>query len=422
MPPISTARALAPDLLLHIFRFATDAPGAFDADITDAFDHPTTEIAYMDGATELAALRETLATRRALVRVCRVWYALATPLLYRALWIGSSTALDVLTETLERRPELGAHALRLDVAMGVAHEHGAQHAMALLASIISHTPCLEVFVVTFLKTALLLKEFPHWRSEEILTALRDACGPSLRRLCWVGVDVLDDVKKDCQNRAKYRESVLSLFRSTSNLRTLIGFPIWGELELPNLTFGHLSLPLPVEGDPPIDHIQFQQIARFPSLRYAHLTYGPVLFQTTSSPTAAPEPRSPLTTAYIDSPKLFREAASTRVTKLLVFLHDWKWNHWNLCHPRHLPPTLTHLGINILWYDAARGYAEVIEWLHGCKDAAPELRVVRLATAPRSAILVERFRVGLVEFIDRGVRVEDARGEVLQPPAREHNPR
>ncbi|KAI0267877.1 hypothetical protein BC834DRAFT_63111 [Gloeopeniophorella convolvens] len=296
-----------------------------------------------------------LATRRALVRVCRVWYALATPLLYRALWIGSPTTLDVLAETLERRPELGAHALRLDVAMGAAHEHGAQHAMALLASIISHTPCLEAFVVKILETPELSEELPHWRSRGILTALRDACGPSLRRLCWVGADVRG-VEEDFQNGPRYRDRVFSLLRSAPNLRTLIGLPIWDELELPNLTFGHLSLPLPATlGDPSMDQIlvQLQLIARFPSLRYAHLIYKPDLFpETTSSPTAALEPRSPLTTAYIDSHLSFRAVATTRVTKLFISLHDWTFD-WVLCPPHRLPPTLTHLGINTTWYRGRR---------------------------------------------------------------------
>ncbi|KAI0267873.1 hypothetical protein BC834DRAFT_842513 [Gloeopeniophorella convolvens] len=137
------------ELWCLIFEFATDVPGAFDPDVLDPFDHPSTEVAHLDDPTEpLAALRATISTRSAIVCVCRSWNALAIPLLYRTVYLSKPRTLRLLAGILKDKPELGAHVRRLDVALNEvrAHEYEKLDALKLLVLIVEHTPHLEVFV------------------------------------------------------------------------------------------------------------------------------------------------------------------------------------------------------------------------------------------------------------------------------------
>jgi hypothetical protein len=110
-----------PELWLCIFHHATHVPGTL---IPDIYAHASL-IGYTK--TRSAALREALVTARALVRVCKQWWHLAIPYLYRSVYIGRARGLPSLSSTLMRsaagkgtlvgtRP-LGEHTQRLDIAI-----------------------------------------------------------------------------------------------------------------------------------------------------------------------------------------------------------------------------------------------------------------------------------------------------------------
>ncbi|KAI0267858.1 hypothetical protein BC834DRAFT_870255 [Gloeopeniophorella convolvens] len=435
---------LPPELWLHIFESATDTPGAYDPDVSDAFTHPSTELPHLDNSHERAVLHASLSTRRVLVRVCRQWRALATPLLYHALWLGHPRALRALVYTLRHKPELGAHVRRLDVALRTTEdERGKDHRLREmrdhLIRILTHTPCLEIFVVNFCQPGSW--HIPCWMSAKILTALRDTCGPSLRRLCWVGDHMNSTDYK--YHRHPGRKEVISLLRRTPNLRTLIGLPIPMDANLfvvlPHLTFAHFSMysfsvvPVP------------SVLARFPTLQYTRLVHDepsnwalrlaeddyledpPDPDNAVGNVTSAEMDPAFIKTAYVTSPAAFRGISGIQVAKVFLSALEWP-DYAGDCPPHHFPSMLTHLGIATkgvggqMWEESAfrvSDMARFIEWALACKDVAQGLCVIRLSNDPGSAYLAnnpEYFGDGLVRLAERGIRVENAEGLVLEPPA------
>ncbi|KAI0267885.1 hypothetical protein BC834DRAFT_1040597 [Gloeopeniophorella convolvens] len=408
------SRTLPPEIWLHILQIATDTPGAFDADVPEFFSHPAAELAHVDNTSELTMLRASLAIRRVLVRVCHMWNALATPLLYRDLWIGCQHALLLLGDTLEQRPELGVHARRLDVAIhGKAHVRYPPSAQErMLGRILTHTPRLEVFVASISAQPRWL-DLSSWKSTEIFEALGDVCGASLRRLCWIGAPInADAYRYDKVLRAE----VVSLLQHTPNLRTLIGLVVPidpdSSLALPELTFGHFEV------HPLVATRPMRSLACFPSLRHAHfpcfdhldLEQKPVKSAIISSPL--------FTTAYLADPMILFALTGTPIIKL--HLSSLEWGDYEDAYPPHLlPATIVYLGINTRAPRTDRGFhlAAFVKWLHACKDAAPSLSVVRLSNDMGSASLAkhpEWIGDGIVRLAERGVRIENAEGSVLQP--------
>ncbi|KAI0267876.1 hypothetical protein BC834DRAFT_63090 [Gloeopeniophorella convolvens] len=405
------------ELWCLIFEFATDVPGAFDPDVLDPFDHPTTELAYLDRPTELlAALHATIPTRSAIVCVCRSWHALATPLLYRAALISKPCTLHLLAGILEDKPELGAHIRRLDIALSevpLAHEYEEQDANKLVVHIIEHAPHLRIFVAN---NAVRHSEGPYynWMSSEIFTALGNTCGPSLRRLCWVGARYNPLVYKthsDWRNK-----EVLALLRSTPNLHTLIGLliPVGADASFahPCLTFGHFLLP------PHGSEGSIRPFALYPNLRHADLVCTPALRRGTP-PGANFASTSSLTTAYIKNPRAFSTLTETHITRL--FLSVGEWAHCEeIYSPQRLPRLLTHLGIRTTGRQTFVPFAVGLTgWLHACKDAVPGLCVIRLSNSPGSEfqfVDLPLLRHRLAALVERGVRVESStHGDFLELP-------
>ncbi|KAI0267871.1 hypothetical protein BC834DRAFT_1040589 [Gloeopeniophorella convolvens] len=403
---------LPPEIWLHIFEIAADTPGAFDPDVPEYFSHPTAELFHVDNTSELTMLRASLVIRRVLVRVCHMWNALATPLLYRALWIGRQGAILLLVNTLGRRPELGTHARRLDVAICKGPLRHRPSAQEPLAHILTYTPHLEVFVASISGQP---SHISYWKSPEIYEALRDVCGPSLRRLCWVGAHINGGEYRWVQER---RAEVVSLLQHTPNLRTLIGLliPMGPDLPLalPQLAFGHFEvlslLAMHPTGLP----------ACFPSLQHAQfLCYDPWEAQQRGPLSAiVPPPLFTFTTAYLAHSGVLFALTGTPITKLHLSSLEWG-GYENAYPPRLLPATIVYLGISTRASRTNSGphFVTFVKWLHACKDAAPSLSVVRLSNDMGSASLVkhpEWLGDGIVQLGERGVRIENAEGGLLQP--------
>ncbi|KAI0260408.1 hypothetical protein BC834DRAFT_543595 [Gloeopeniophorella convolvens] len=412
--PSMGSRTLPPEIWLHILQIATDAPGAFDADVPEFFSHPAAELAHVDNTSELTMLRASLAVRRMLVRVCHMWNALATPLLYRALWIGCQHALLLLGDTLEQRPELGMHARRLDVAIHgkarVRYPPSAQERM--LGRILTHTPRLEVFIASISAQPRWLR-LSTWKSTEIFEALGDVCGASLRRLCWVGAPIHADVYR--YNKA-LRAEVASLLRRTPNLCTLIGLVVPMDLDsslaLPKLTFGHFEVHPHLQTEP------VRSLTCFPSLQHAHFPYYDYLHFDRQPMRSAITPSPLFTTAYLADLMILFVLTGTPITKLHLSSSEW-WLYKTAYPPHLLPATIVYLGISTKAPRTDDGlmFVTFVEWLHACKDAAPGLSVVRLSNDMGSASLArhpEWLGDGIALLAERGVRIENAAGDALQP--------
>ena len=174
---------LPPELWLCIFHHATHVPGTL---IPDIYTHASL-IGPIYTKTCSAALRETLVTARALVRVCKQWWHLAIPDLYRSVYIGRARCLSSLSSTLVRsaagngtlvstRP-LGEHTQRLDIAIR-DHAENPDAEFDSLATLITCMPHLAI--VSF---AITLNYAGSHIPNNVLDALQHSAG-SLRVLDW----------------------------------------------------------------------------------------------------------------------------------------------------------------------------------------------------------------------------------------------
>ncbi|KAI9570770.1 hypothetical protein HD554DRAFT_2187978 [Boletus coccyginus] len=175
--------ALPPELWLSIFHHATHVPGTL---VPDIYAHASL-IGPIYTKTCSVALRETLITTRALVRVCKQWWHLAMPYLYRSVYIGRARCLPSLSSTLVRsttgkgtlvgaRP-LGEYTQRLDIAIRDRAEN-ADAEFDSLAALITCMPHLAIvsFAVT---SSYAVSELPN----NIMDALQYSAA-SLRVLDW----------------------------------------------------------------------------------------------------------------------------------------------------------------------------------------------------------------------------------------------
>ena len=174
---------LPPELWLCVFHHATHVPGTL---VPDIYAHASL-IGPIYTKTCRAALRETLVTTRALVRVCKQWWHLAIPYLYRSVYIGRARCLGSLSSTLVRscagkgtlvstRP-LGEYTQRLDIAIR-DHPENADAEFDSLATLITCMPYLAI--VSFAITSnYAVSDLPN----NILDALQHSAA-SLRVLDW----------------------------------------------------------------------------------------------------------------------------------------------------------------------------------------------------------------------------------------------
>ncbi|KAF8129228.1 hypothetical protein EV363DRAFT_1338150 [Boletus edulis] len=178
-----TGAHLPPEVWLCIFHHVAHVPGTL---VPDIYAHASL-IGPIYSKSCSAALRETLVTTRALVRVCKQWWHLAIPYLYRSVYIGRARCLSSLSGTLVRsatgkgtlvatRP-LGEYTQRLDIAI---RDH-AENAQAELDSLAALIMCMHhLAIVSFSITS---NYAPSDLPSNILDALQHSAA-SLRVLDW----------------------------------------------------------------------------------------------------------------------------------------------------------------------------------------------------------------------------------------------
>lgn len=233
---------LPPELWYEILRVATAVPGVLEPEIYDPSDRPI-EVCV---AKQQKLLRQSLVTKRYVVRVCKQWHELATPLLYEALTVGLSRAMSSLCATLmdsnrrgdhtsnDYRP-LGWHTKRLDIAIRDSRlqSHYASMLFDHITNVIGCLPRLSIAIFYIAHDQGDSTSSPAAMTE----ALANTCGPSLRCLYFFG---------------KMRPSGIHLYKvlqAAPRLRVLHGVDNPSELsnplELPNLNMPELtSLTIP----------------------------------------------------------------------------------------------------------------------------------------------------------------------------------
>ena len=190
---------LPPELWLNIFAFATWAPRGVEAYLSKK----SHSRGYWWGIRH-PDLKSAFVTRRFLVRVCRQWRSLATPLLYEHIIIGRAKFASSLRHTLaasEREAEstenyrsLGSWTKRLDVAVRDGDDkHAGSLDMKDLCSIIRCLPNLTAVVFSlpfgFFAPAIL--------PESILDALVETCSTTLHDMLWTTTSLLPDREQWC---------------------------------------------------------------------------------------------------------------------------------------------------------------------------------------------------------------------------------
>ncbi|EPQ50590.1 hypothetical protein GLOTRDRAFT_123482 [Gloeophyllum trabeum ATCC 11539] len=181
--------SLPAELWLRILRIATSVPDAVAPTADDIY----TPRSGRPEQRENQPLRDSLVTKRYLVRVCRLWRALASRFLYEAVVIGRGHTIPSLRDTLvaskhatesmanEYRP-LGWYTRRLDLSVrGQTHiTTGPAHVeLDYLAEIIRCLPNLAIFTVN-----VTTKQYPDTMPASVMQALAENCSTSLRVLHW----------------------------------------------------------------------------------------------------------------------------------------------------------------------------------------------------------------------------------------------
>lgn len=179
---------LPPELWLHVFDLATDVPGALGL---ETHSHDPFQLSQsISGREPQSLLLASMSTKRALVRVCRQWRVLATPVLYRVVIANHKWGLRALRRTLVGGDNERATLLRACVRRFYCIFDGHRaptdylYPYEYLAEIIRALPNLVNFTVRTQE-----EEFLPWYAGDttvpacVLDALAER-GASLRVLEW----------------------------------------------------------------------------------------------------------------------------------------------------------------------------------------------------------------------------------------------
>ena len=185
VPTRAVVPRLPPELWFYIFGFATDVPGTL---IPEVFEQ-THLIGQVYNRKYHPGLRVALVTKRYLVRVCKQWWYLATPYLYRAIYIGRSRCLLSLRSTFQKYAKgegviagvqhLGSWTQRLDVVIRDRPIDDPNADAERLADIIGYLPNLAIFSSAIASVAYANTFMPL----RVLHALEGIASP-LRVLDW----------------------------------------------------------------------------------------------------------------------------------------------------------------------------------------------------------------------------------------------
>ncbi|KAG1749536.1 hypothetical protein EDB19DRAFT_1680741 [Suillus lakei] len=176
---------LPPELWEIIFDHATYVSGIF---IPEIYEHSGT-LGSLFNRDHYPLIRRSLVTRRYLVRVCKKWWHLATPFLYRSIFIGRGRCLSSLASALafsargksvvlSERP-LGSYTERLDIAMRDQSQAHGDTDLELLAEVIRCLPNLAIVSVDVTPT-----QYGSLAMPDIVMDALAYVAPSLKTIDW----------------------------------------------------------------------------------------------------------------------------------------------------------------------------------------------------------------------------------------------
>ncbi|KAI0061994.1 hypothetical protein BV25DRAFT_1825856 [Artomyces pyxidatus] len=396
---------LPPEIWLRILEAATHVPGLLDVDVEDPFDSPhPSGGTLLDTRDEMKALRASLVTKRHVVRVCKQWNTLATPLLYESIFVGRNSP-NVLPGTLCSPREGVAHSpgwytRRLDLS-----GHASASTLALLPEIIAHLPQLRIFRV--LPSRAFHADYRPVLPDPVVRAL--AGTPSLQMLKW-----------DKSDHLMLWPSLLeTLLEACPALRALVGVNALGaDCTSPacdSLAYAHLRVERWAESD--------LQTTPFRNLRQARLAYSIASRRDFRIREVLGASLASLRTLYADvhdiglvQPFLDSLHVCTNLRHVII-TNCFRWV--SQAEFGTLPPYVTHLGLHFHRSQGTDAFYRSVFAFIG-QLSGQSLTVVRLLNRRGLEDLRLRhtaeFRKGLESLRLKGFRLEDYQGVALLPKA------
>lgn len=398
------------EVWLHIFELATFVPGILDPDIHDPFESasPLDEalLPYRKDALEIS---QSLATRRALVGVCKLWRALVSPLLYQAVVIRNVRQLEalhgVLCSTGSHGTTLSSFVRRLDmVDINFVME---PEVLTTLAPLVG---CLSRLRVLNLQGEL------HADNRDVATRLSETlganCSSTLQKLIW-------DVDPPPASAAfgallarfqKLRTCVVGFHDDLADDLCLLDFPALPELRFSTLTHSVLPDSCAVSrhaiASPHLTQALFHEIRDVSE----HCVEG---FLTATG--------SSLTTAYFLVYASLASAQCEHLTRfcprlrhVVLLMADWGWLFQGDEAEGPYFSSITHLGLYSSQVNASRKmYQQVFGWLRFRLPSS--VKVVRFLN-PDGVAALRRGHFGTLmaalSVLPKGLRVEDHEGNAL----------
>lgn len=377
-----------PEIWQHILEITTLVSGSLDPAIEDPFDsveprqwrNRLTKTGIRD---EQRAIRDSLITKRYIVRVCKQWHALGMPLLYQSIVVGKARALDPLLDILRRSQDsigsgddrdcshpLGWWTRRFDLLLpkNVPLEGKAVKNIDEIISLLSN---LSIFV---------LNKMPALRN--VRTDF-----PLTMNTSRVTID-----------EALHLSSLSTMFEEA-----LVADP---GSDITSTTF-----------------TSFPAFATFPAFRHLHFRAE---FFVSWHPSRSPymlAHGAELTTLYLGCTELFNQHSflalfssehCPRLVHLIIVCQSW-----DLLRGLRIPPQVARLGLLCESSQATDAvYNLVFDVLEGVMDPpTPSLRVVRFLNPRGSVDLKDRHRKVLLRGLDwlgrYDLRVEDHEGKDMR---------
>ena len=416
--------ALPNELWLRIFELATEVFGILDPDVHDPFEAstPLFEINYDGDDPEV---RHSLDMKSRLVRVCRRWHMLATPLLYQIIIIRHFRHINTL-RLIDTIKQAGSNAAfgalpgrvvhRLDIAIREPiTTYMALNVRRVLSKIVKALPSLRILVVIQQELQdqngssgdLLPPSLDFAQAIDSLSSL------TVQKLRWDTDPPLGT--KTCR----------SLLTRLPSLRTLmVGEPGFCPFDLPSLPDLHFATLL---HDSRTD--SSGTAASFPNLRQAlfrpSVRYG-IGCITEFLASKAPE----LTTVYLEmnsswTRELCRALARhcPHVSHIILFTGCSQWSTWNsgfmdtsglfFQSSPYFPP-ITHLGLFGPPFNDDSHCLRIFRWLRSVLIPS-SLKVVRFLNPQCVMDMLYRRSAAAAEGLIAlpGLRVEDHEGNDLR---------
>ncbi|EPQ50915.1 hypothetical protein GLOTRDRAFT_96822 [Gloeophyllum trabeum ATCC 11539] len=407
---------LAPELWLHIFEIATHVPGDLGLEISSSDPFYLSQSTH--GWEPQGLLMASMSTRCSLVRVCREWRSLATPILYRVVIANHQRGLRLLHRTLvaAERPECHERAALLRACVRrfycIFNGHWMRtdnsYPYEYLAEIVRALPNIANFTI---RTRLACVR-PCWYFKDttvpwsVLSALAD-CGASLRVLEW------DSDVTLCPRPDEFRKMLsqmpgLQILKFGKECPLDIATQELTPLVLPNLSF--------------VSHKLFSPrsplclgLDRFDSLQELFLQVPPKSLDMLTPPVASQISRLTLRTPSIGDSCTVQEVvrALPNLQQLVLWYSDW-----HLFPPNLWLSNIERLGLGRDGWSIRKdnSYDEFLDSLSSMK--ADKLSAVRFL-GPQDAWsklrneepgIWARFQ-GLAR--SRGFRFEDSSGKTMQ---------